>query len=165
MDEGLLNHIIELTESNQNCPRLLNRDLRPVLRYACVSWLNAKASNDFMSGISYAFDTYREFTTPVYAVFNRNDRGLPRQPGDIQEIIDFIPSQNRTLRGYLRDRSDSLQRIGIESMNESDKGMNLAVFNPGFYYRMIIKWKYSETPINLESFHSPIYFMTNSCIR
>jgi hypothetical protein len=31
MDEGLLNCIIELAESNQNCPRILNRDLRPVL--------------------------------------------------------------------------------------------------------------------------------------
>jgi hypothetical protein len=75
MDQGLLNHIIELTESNQKFPRILNRDLRPVLQYACVSSPNAKASNLFISGIPYALDTYRQFTTPVYAVFSRNDPG------------------------------------------------------------------------------------------
>jgi hypothetical protein len=31
MDEGLLNRIIQLTESDQNFPPILNRDLGPVL--------------------------------------------------------------------------------------------------------------------------------------
>jgi hypothetical protein len=103
MDEGLPNHTIELIESNQNFPRILNRDLRPALRYACVSSPNAKALKLFISGIPYALDIYRQFTTPVYAVFSRNSRGVPRPLGDIEEMIDFIPSQNRTLSGSLRD--------------------------------------------------------------
>jgi hypothetical protein len=66
---------------------------------------------------------------PVDFVFSRNDRELPRLPGDIEEIIDFILSQNRTLFSYLRDRLGSLRQIGILSKNKSDEGMNLAVFN------------------------------------
>jgi hypothetical protein len=113
MDEDLLNHIIELTESNQKFPRILNRDLRPALRYACVSSPNAKALNLFISSIPYALDIYRQFTTPVYAVFSRNGRGVPRPFGDIEEMIDFILSQNRTLSSSLRDRLDSLRQIGV----------------------------------------------------
>jgi hypothetical protein len=65
---------------------------------------------------------------PVYVVFNRNGRDLPRPPANIEEMIDFILAQNRTLRGYLRDRLDFPQQIGTVSKNESDEGMNLAVF-------------------------------------
>jgi hypothetical protein len=107
----------------------LTRDWQPVLRYARVSSPNAKASNLFISGIPYALDTYPQFTNPVYPVFSRNDRGLQRPHGDIEAIIDFILCQNRNLRGYLRDRLDSLRQIGIVPMNESDKEMNLAVFD------------------------------------
>jgi hypothetical protein len=35
----------------------LNRGLRPVLRYASVSYPNAKGSNLFTSDIPYALDT------------------------------------------------------------------------------------------------------------
>jgi hypothetical protein len=59
----------ELTQSIPNFPRILNRDLRPVLRHARVSSPNAGASNVFISGIPYALDSYRQFITPVYAVF------------------------------------------------------------------------------------------------
>jgi hypothetical protein len=129
MDEGLLNRNIELIDSNQKIPRFLNRDLRSVLQYAFVSSLNAKASNLFTSGIPYALETYRQFTTLVYAVFSHNDRELPWPLGDIEESTDFILSQNRTLPGYLRDRLDLLRQISIEPVNESDEGMNVAVFN------------------------------------
>jgi hypothetical protein len=74
-------------------------------------------------------DTYRQFTTTVSAVFSRNDRGLPRPHGDIEEIIDFILSQNTALPGYRRNRLDSLRQIGIVPINESDEEMNQAVFN------------------------------------
>jgi hypothetical protein len=65
----LLDHIVELTQSIPNFPRILNRDLRPVLQHARVSSSNAGASNVFVSGIPYALDSYRQFITPVYAVF------------------------------------------------------------------------------------------------
>jgi hypothetical protein len=102
MDEHLLDHIVHFTESSRNFPRILNRDLRPVLQYACVWFPNASASKLFISGIPYALDTYHQFTTPVYAVFSRNDRGLLGPFGDIEQIIAFILSQNHTLQHYLR---------------------------------------------------------------
>jgi hypothetical protein len=57
------NRIIQLAESNQKFPRILNRDQRLVLQYACFSSPNAKASNLFISGIRYALDSYHQFTT------------------------------------------------------------------------------------------------------
>jgi hypothetical protein len=73
----------------------------------------AKTSNIFISDIAYALDPCHQFTTRVDAVFSRNDRGLPRPPSDIEEIIAFILSQNRTHCCCLRDRSDSLRQIGM----------------------------------------------------
>jgi hypothetical protein len=78
---------------------------------------------------SLCFGYFSPIHDPCYAIFSRNDRGLPRPPGDIKKIIDFILWQKKTLRGYLKDRLYFLQQIGIVSMNESDEGMHLAVFN------------------------------------
>jgi hypothetical protein len=129
MDERLLNRVVQLSESRPNFPLILNHDLRPVLQYHRISAPNGPASNLFISGVSYALDTYCQFTMPVYAVFSRNDRGLPMPPGEIEESVAFILSQNRTLACYLRDRLDSLREIGIVSANEPDEEMNLAVFS------------------------------------
>jgi hypothetical protein len=102
MDEYLLDRTVHFTKSNPNFSRILNRDLQPVLQYACVWSPNASGLNLFISGIPYALDTYRQFTTSVYAVFSRNDRGLLAPSGDTEEIITFILSQNHTLQHYLR---------------------------------------------------------------
>jgi hypothetical protein len=67
----LLNHIVELAQSIPNFPRILNRDLRSVLQHGRVSSPNASAANVFISGIPYALYSYRQFITPVYAVFFR----------------------------------------------------------------------------------------------
>jgi hypothetical protein len=131
MDDRLLNRIVHLTVSNPTFPRILNRDLRPVLQHASISSPNGPASNLFISSISYALDTYRQFITPVYAVFSRCNQGLPIPHEDIQQIIAFILSQNKTLQGYLRDRLDSIREMATVSMNEPDEGMNLAIFNAG----------------------------------
>jgi hypothetical protein len=77
MDQRLLDRIVDLTYSNPNFPRILNRDLRPVIQRACISSPNGRASNVFISGIPYALDADRPFTAPVYAVFSRGQRGLP----------------------------------------------------------------------------------------
>jgi hypothetical protein len=108
MDERLLNRIVQLTESRPNFQRILNHNLQPVLQYTLISAPNGPASNFLIFGVPYAVDTYRQFTRPVYAVFSRNDLGLPMPPGEIEEIIAFIMSQNRTLAGYLRDQLNSL---------------------------------------------------------
>jgi hypothetical protein len=64
------------------------------------SWL---ASNIFISGIPDALKTYRQFITPVYAVFGRNDRDLSIPAGDTKEIIAVTLSQERTHQLYLTD--------------------------------------------------------------
>jgi hypothetical protein len=129
MDERLLNRIIQLTESRPNFTRILNHDLQPVLQYTSTPAPHGPASNLFICGVPYALNTYCRFRTLVYAVFSRNDWGLPVPPGEIEEIITFVLSQNRTLAGYLRDHLDSLREIGIVLMNEPDEGINMAVFN------------------------------------
>jgi hypothetical protein len=74
-------------------------------------------------------DTYRSFTAPVYGVFSRNNRGLLAPSDDIEEIVAFILSQNHILQHPLRQRLDSLEEIGVVSVDERDEKMNLAVFN------------------------------------
>jgi hypothetical protein len=129
MDERLPNRIVQLSESRPNFPRLFDHDSPPVLQYARISAPNGPASNLFISGVPSALDTCHQFTTPVYAVFSCNDQGLPMPRGEIEGIIVFILSQNRTPAGYLIDQLDSLREIGILSMNKPDEGMNLEVFN------------------------------------
>jgi hypothetical protein len=129
MDRELFDHVVELTQSIPNCPRILNRDLLPVLQHARVSPPNVAASNVFISGIPYALDSYRQFITPVYAVFFRTQQRIPNPPGGIEEIIASILSQNKTFQGYLRDRLDSVREIAPVAMDEPGDGMNLAIFD------------------------------------
>jgi hypothetical protein len=90
MGRELLDHIIELTQSIPNFPRILNRDLRHVLQHARVTSPNAGASNVFISSIRYALDSYPQFITPVYAVFFRTQQPIPIPPGGTEEIIASI---------------------------------------------------------------------------
>jgi hypothetical protein len=101
MGRELLDHIVELTQSIPDFPWILNCDLQPVLQHARVSSPNSGASNVFISGIPYAFDSYRQLVTPVYTVFFRKQQRIPVAPGGIEEIIASLLSQNRTLQDYL----------------------------------------------------------------
>jgi hypothetical protein len=129
MGRELLDHIIELTQSISNFPRILNRDLRSVLQHARVSSPNAGASNVFRSGIPYALDSDWQFITPVYTVFFRTQQRIPIPLGGIEEIMASILSQNRTHQGYLRYRQDQVREIATVAMDEPDDGMNLGIFN------------------------------------
>jgi hypothetical protein len=129
MGRELLDHIVESAQSFPSVPRVLNRDLRPVLQHAGVSSPNAGASTVFISDIPCALDSYQQFITPVSAVFFRAQQQIPIPPGGTEEIIDSILSQNRTLQGYLRDRFDSVGEIATVAIDEPDDGMNLAIFN------------------------------------
>jgi hypothetical protein len=71
MGRELLDHIVKLIQLISDFPRILNRDLRSVLRHACVSSPNSSASNVFISDIPYPLDCYRQFITPAYAIFFR----------------------------------------------------------------------------------------------
>jgi transposase len=103
MGRELFDHIVELTQSTPNFPWILNRDLQAVLQHARVSSPNAGASNVFIPGIPDALDSYREFIIPVYTIFFRTQQRIPIFPGGPKEIIASILSQNKILRGYLRD--------------------------------------------------------------
>jgi hypothetical protein len=70
----------------------MNRDLQPVLQHFHVCFPRGSGSNMFKSGISFVLDAYRQSTTPIYAVFGRNDRMPPTPPADIEDIINFILS-------------------------------------------------------------------------
>jgi hypothetical protein len=48
---------------------------------------------------------------------------------NIEKAIVFTPFQTETLQGYLKDRLNSGRAIAIVLMNESDKGINLAIFS------------------------------------
>jgi hypothetical protein len=50
-------------------------------------------------------------------------------PWRTEEIIASIFSQNRTLQGHLKDRLDSVREIVTVGMDETDDGLNLAIFN------------------------------------
>jgi hypothetical protein len=129
MGRELLDHFVELTQSIPNFPGILNHDLQLVLQHVCVSSPNAGASTSFISGIPYVLDCYRQFITPVYAVFFRIEQRIPIPPGGTEEIIVSILSQNTTLQGYLRDQLDSVREIATVAMDEPDDRMNLVIFN------------------------------------
>jgi hypothetical protein len=124
----LLDHIVEFTQPISTFPRILNRDLRPVLQHARVSSPNAGALNVFISGIPCASDSSRQLITSVYAVFFRTQSRIVILLGGTEEIIASILSQNGTLQGYLRDRLASVREIATVAMDEPDNGMNLAIF-------------------------------------
>jgi hypothetical protein len=113
----------------------------------------------------YALDSYRQFITPVYAVFFRTQQRISIPPDGTEEIVASILSQNRTLQGYLRDRSDSVREIAIVAVDEPDDGMNLVIFNAEGTCSTIANWKLSAILITLKSFHKPICFMIDSCIH
>jgi hypothetical protein len=129
LDESILRRIQALSQSNPNFPRLLNRDLRPVIQNAQIQSPSGPASTLFISGISFAIDTFRQFVTPVYAVFHRLDRTHPIQLHNCDQLIADILIRTDILGQSLRERLDSVQNLAIASITEPDQGMNLSIFN------------------------------------
>jgi hypothetical protein len=165
MGRELLDHIVELAQSIPNFPQILNRGLRPVLQHFRVSSPNSGAPSVFISGIPRALESYRQFITPVYAALFRTQQRIPIPPGGTKEIIISILSQNRILQGYLRHQLDSVREIAIVAMDEPDDGMNLTIFHAGTPCSTITNWRLSAILITLKSFHKPICFPINPCIR
>jgi hypothetical protein len=56
IDEQLVTCVDHLTNSSANFPQILNRDLQPVLQYACASFPSVIASNLLISVTSYPLD-------------------------------------------------------------------------------------------------------------
>jgi hypothetical protein len=51
-------------------------------------------------------------------------------PGDVQQIIALILSQNEIVQGHLRDRLYSVREIPTTAMMEPNGGMNKSIINP-----------------------------------
>jgi hypothetical protein len=58
LHEGSLNRIGYLTRPSPNLPRLMNRDLQPVLQHFHVCFPRGSGSNLFKSGIPFALDAF-----------------------------------------------------------------------------------------------------------
>jgi hypothetical protein len=116
--------------SDLNFPRRLNKELRPVIQNANISSPRGPASSIFITGIPYAVDTYRQFLTPVYAIYNAMDRNA-RQPAHlnarlIQEMICVTP----TIQTFMKESIDLGNRImDVSGVAPKDEGMNLAILN------------------------------------
>jgi hypothetical protein len=114
----LPDHIMELTQRNSNLPRILNRDLPPVLQHACVSSSNAGSLIFLISGIPYTLDSYGQFAIPMYTVFFQMHQCILFPPGGTEQIITLIRAQNITIHVYLSDYLHSIEEMANMSMDE-----------------------------------------------
>jgi hypothetical protein len=129
LDESILRRIPELSQSNPNFPRLLNRDLGPVIQNGQIQSPSDPASTLFISGIPSVIDTFRQFVTHVSAVFHRLDRTDPIQLHNCDQLIADNLIRNDILGQYPREGLDSVQNLAMASITGPDQGMNLAIFN------------------------------------
>jgi hypothetical protein len=102
MEERILAAVEEASQCDANFDRKVNRDLRPVIQNAKITSPNGPASNLFISGIPYALDIFRQFLTPVYAIFDRSERRLALSGEDtrVGKIVTAVLSANPVFRGY-----------------------------------------------------------------
>jgi hypothetical protein len=111
-----------------NFPRLLNKDLRPVLQHAHVSSPNGATSTVFLKGILYAVDSFRQFLTSVYAIFNALDGESTGNEDVSTRLIRAILEQNEVLKNYVSGRiSNAVDNMRVRLIGSPDPGMNLAI--------------------------------------
>jgi hypothetical protein len=129
---GNIRRVIEEFTANgrPNFPRSLNANLRPVIQNAKISSPNAAASTIFLTGMPYAVDSFRQFLTPVYAIFNALDRESTGNEDVNSRLVRVILEHNETLRNHVRNRIDTaVQRMQVHLVGSADDGMNLAIMN------------------------------------
>jgi hypothetical protein len=130
MSLDIREQINKLTEMNDpNFPRCLNRYLRPVIQNAKIASPNSAASTIFVLGIPYAVGSFRQFLTPVYAIFNAIERESSGIIGSNERLIQKkILFQNATLRKYVRERlTKAVEKMECFAHDSTDTGMNLAI--------------------------------------
>jgi hypothetical protein len=93
-DPILLRRIEEFSGMQVNFPRILNRDLRPVVQNARMSGPRGGGATLFMSGIPYVLDPFRQFGTSVYAVFQKDHSGMAQQGGRTAGLISQLLKHN-----------------------------------------------------------------------
>jgi hypothetical protein len=102
-----------------------------VIQNAKITSPNGPASTVFISGIPYAVDIFRQFLSPVYAIFDRSERRLAfsGQDARVGKIVTDVLAANPVLRADVRERLRSAGEIAFPGMDKPDQGMNLAIFN------------------------------------
>jgi hypothetical protein len=88
------------------------------------------ASTVFLRGIPYAVDSFRQFLTRVYAIFNALE-GECNGTGHVStRLIGAILEENEVLKNYVRDRiSNAVDSMRLLLVGSPDPGMNLAILN------------------------------------
>jgi hypothetical protein len=131
MGERILAAVEDASQCDANFARNLNRDLRPVIQNAKITSHNGPASTVFISRIPYAVDIFRQFLSPVYAIFDESERRLAfsGQDARVGKIVTDVLAANPVLRAYVRERLRSAGEIAFPGMDKPDQGMNLAIFN------------------------------------
>jgi hypothetical protein len=77
----------------------------------------------------YAVDSFRQFLTPVYTIFNALDRESTGNEEMSSRLIRAILEQNELLRNHVRQRINSaVDRMRVRLVG-CDDVMNLAIMN------------------------------------
>jgi hypothetical protein len=101
-----------------------------VIQNANIRSLRAGGSTIFITGIPYARDSYRQFLTPVYSVFNALARNAATLRGSRYTFIGRILSETEILTEYVRDHvQKAIVEMQISVPGSTDQGMNLAIGN------------------------------------
>jgi hypothetical protein len=128
MTPWLRERVADLTNGKPNAARTLNRLLRPVIQNTDIHSPRGPGSTVFLNGIPYALDQFRQFHTPVYAVFINHEEHAAETSLEMREIIRYIIPRNPVLASHVSRRWERVQNVAI-SMAEPDQGMNLAILN------------------------------------
>jgi hypothetical protein len=130
VDTSTLRPIDSNTQSRASFPRSLNRTQQSVIQNMQIHSSYGPAPNGSITGILYAINTFRQFMTPFYAVFQRCDKSLPLHLRDWEPLTTAISKNNCVMTQSLRQSIYSLQSIAMRSMLKADQCMNLAILNP-----------------------------------
>jgi hypothetical protein len=95
----------------------------------------------FITGIPYARDSYRQFLSPVYSVFNALGREPALVRGSIAAFIRRIVSAHEIFKGYLHDHiQKAVLQMQIGVPGSTHQGMNLAILNPDGIQEHSAEW-------------------------
>jgi hypothetical protein len=91
---------------------------------------NGAASTVFLRGIPSALDPFRQFLTPVYAIFNALEGEFTGSEEVSTRLIRSILEQNEVLNNYASGRiSNAVNSMRVRLIESPDAGMNLAILN------------------------------------
>jgi hypothetical protein len=160
-DDILLQRIAEITPVDLRFPCSRNRELRPVIQNTKIRSPMAIASTLVISGTPYAVGPFRQFLTPVRAVFNRLESNHIPHSEPRENLISWLLNHNLVLRAHFRQRLNAARDIVIAALDEPDESMNIAILNPCCNHIMLRFWR---NHTNKENLLKSRRYIINSCI-